>query len=270
MRPRACPTATRAPCADGASAAPARRGPASRRPPRAARTASASATSVSASTAPPSTARPSSVSSDVARSRELRRIRRGPQVDAEAEDDVLQAVARRSTLRRGSRRACAGAPAPRSSTTMSFGHLICDGQAGGARGCPRRPPRRRPASAAARRAASRHDDRDVEARAGGENHVAPEPAAPGGLRRRDDGRAFGRAALGERRRDVVGRADFGEEVRAARRSVRARRAGASAAARSAAAAQTSGSRARRGQASGSISKLRSAAGAECVSAPTDT
>ena len=92
------------------------------------------------------------------------------------------------------------------STTMSFGHLICTGSAGrradavGDRDAAREREQRRGGRIAARR--PRHRARRRAAR----TTSRPRRPRPARLRARDDRRPLGRAALGERRRDVVGRA----------------------------------------------------------------
>ena len=198
-------------------------------------------------------------------------------VDAVADDHRVRPMRRRRTLRRGCRRASAA------TTCRSFGHLrstrrpvACsiafrERHAGGERQQRRRargidarasPARGRPTRTARSRAARTRCDRGVR---------GPRSAR---RRRRRGLRTLGTGARGWRlagrslRGYVVGRSDGLEEQRRvdARRPRRGR-ARSSASARSSRHARLAS--ACRDQA-GSISKLMSMAGAECVSAPTET
>ena len=221
-RPPGCPIAPGRPAPTARARATAR-APGPPLPPRAARTARPARRAFRRAPRRPSGGRPSSVSIDVARSASSggyaadRRLIPNPRMTYCRPSAPVDPSARTpASLRRR-----AGTPL---STTTSFGHLICTGNPDadtdgvGDGHASRQRQQRRGGRVAAH-------DRGIESRAGRREPRAPESAAPRRLRRRDDGRPFGGAALGERRRHVVGRTRFRKIVDRVPEPSAARRAG---------------------------------------------
>ena len=214
-----------------------------------------------------STARPSSVSIDVARSAISGGYAACAQVDADADDDRVDA---RAGARRP-RTACRRASATAGRSTRSFGHFSSTGK----------PRRRAHRVAAATPAASvssdsvrsgtprPHDDREIQPRAG-RRKPRRARAARG---RRAACRRAPPCPRGAPATPSAARGRSWTSTSAKYRSARERRRAAAPRATSASARSRAADRTRElgtGLCRTSISRLMSAAGAECVSAPTDT
>ena len=213
--------------------------------------------------APASTGRPSSSRSTSRAPRVAADTSAVPDVDAEPQDDMLHAGRSGRRLPPGCRPACGARGRVPIGDDDVVRPLDLDRQAGRARGCLRDRHAARQRQSRQQPRASRQTIDTYRPAPGGENHSRPRRPRPGGLRERDDASApSGAPRSASVSRDVVGRAGLGEVTRP---SIRRRRAGR----RSPPGAMRELLRAA-AQTSGSISKLRSTAAAECVSAPTDT